>query len=284
MNEHISRLKFALRDDDVDFWTDPNVLESLYRPFWDIGGVVSFAVIPFGIETYDRGKPETFYQVPNTQRAVGENLALVAYLREKIEQGKVDILLHGYDHEYKVEGKQKWIPECLWKSQEQLEKEMKDGRTYLEELFDRTVSVYVPPSNSIDKKGITAMEAAGLQLSGTIGRSKDRAMSLSYVQAYMWRAFTAWLYSGSLYPHVMKIGSHLELAAQPVTSQVALDSLMAYIQVCKKMSAPCVLATHHWELMQKKALRDLCYDFFSSEEMNAIALSDAYHTHTYEAI
>lgn len=39
---------------------------------------------------------------------IAENTELLEYLKEKYKQGKIDILLHGYSHEYQLNQK-KWV-------------------------------------------------------------------------------------------------------------------------------------------------------------------------------
>jgi len=275
-------MKFALRDDDIDFWTDPSDLESLYRPLWDRGVVTSFAVIPFGVETHHRGDIERFYQVPGTQRGIGDNPSLVTYLKRQIDAGHVDILLHGNDHEYEVRdvapGEYPWIGECLWKSQGQITREMREGREYLESLFDRPVTVYVPPSNSINEKGIAALEEIGLQLSGTIGRTRDRAISSSYVCAYARRVASAIRFRGLPDPRTYTIGRHKEIASLAITPGVTEASMKAYVDLCIARNQSCVFATHYWELQNHHFLFDLLKRFMLSMpgDFTFSSLSDLY--------
>jgi len=55
-------MKFAIRDDDVSFFTKPMELEKLYKDLWEKNIPVSFAVIPFAVKSYYCGDWEKFYQ------------------------------------------------------------------------------------------------------------------------------------------------------------------------------------------------------------------------------
>ena len=45
-------MKFAIRDDDVSFFTKPIELESLYKNLWEKNIPVSFAVIPIAVKSH----------------------------------------------------------------------------------------------------------------------------------------------------------------------------------------------------------------------------------------
>lgn len=45
----------------------------------------------------------TFYQDENNSTAIGENQDIVDYIKEKIDDGLVEIMLHGYNHLYSFE-------------------------------------------------------------------------------------------------------------------------------------------------------------------------------------
>ncbi len=243
---------FAIRDDDVSFFTNWQDLDRLYANLWGIVPI-SFAVIPFAVPHWD-GKVQTSVQ---SKKAVfsplHENADLVNYLRMKVQRDEIEIMMHGYSHEYRIiHGRR--VGEYLWKPKERLIKETIEAKRYLEELFHTTVQVFVPPSNMIGKAGIIAIEASGLHLSGIMGKWADRPISLSYLKAYIHR----WTYRclrGRPYPFPLVIGNHVELVAYSLTPKASLSWLHDTMKMCYKIGAPFVLATHHWELLKHHALR-----------------------------
>ena len=48
----------AIRDDDTSFWTKPEELERLYAWFFERGGKVSLAVIPYSWKQINPGDRE----------------------------------------------------------------------------------------------------------------------------------------------------------------------------------------------------------------------------------
>lgn len=240
---------FAIRDDDICFFTNWQDLDFLYAPLW--GKIpISLSVIPFAV-------PHRSDQMQLCRRIAGspihENSALVEFLKEKIKNNEVEIMLHGYSHEYcMIHGHR--VGEYLWKSKEQLIKQTLEGKQYLEELFHTSIKVFVPPSNMIGKAGIMAIEAAGLHLSGIMGRWMDRPLSVSYIRNYLRR----WLYrciKGRPYPFPIIVGKHIELVAYSLTPSASLTWLRDTMKICFELGAPFVLATHHWELLEHPPLR-----------------------------
>jgi len=142
---------FAIRDDDVNYWTKPQDLEKVYGEVLARGIPISFAVIPFAVRTYNWGDPDKFYQDENITEPVGNNKDLVEFLRRYISKGLVEIMQHGYLHLYafktfwasgiklairinlesvrlKKSGTElRWIGEYLWKDKDRLIKETKEG-------------------------------------------------------------------------------------------------------------------------------------------------------------
>lgn len=244
---------FAVRDDDVSFFTNWQDLEHLYASLWR-RVPISFSVVPFAVpHCGSKVKPseQSENQIP---KSLHENIDLVRYLRNRIRRGEIEIMLHGYSHEYRVINGRR-IGEYLWKPKDQLIKETTEAKRYLEELFHTPVRIFVPPSNMIGKAGIAAIEAAGLHLSGIMGRWIDRPLSFSYLQAYLCR-WTFRLFWGKPYPFPLVVGRHIELVAYSLTPKASLDWLRSTLRLCYKLEASFVLAAHHWELLEHPELKD----------------------------
>ena len=95
---------------------------------------ISFACVPYVMDLSTVGNcPETNgNKIP---RAIGENKVLVDFINKGMKEGKYDVLLHGYTHEYKIDSAGKRYPEMIWRDSEELKKIIPEGKKYLEELF-----------------------------------------------------------------------------------------------------------------------------------------------------
>jgi predicted deacetylase len=88
---------FAIRDDDVSYFTNPKQLEIIYRDAWKMGFKTSFAVIPNIRATNNLNVPPLL-RSNLKYYSIRENEELVSYLKLHIANERVDILQHGFCH------------------------------------------------------------------------------------------------------------------------------------------------------------------------------------------
>lgn len=243
---------FAIRDDDTSFFSHPAELEAVYAPYW--GKVpVSLAAVPFSVPMH-RERSFNAACPSETEMALGNNVELLVWLKKKIYAREVEIMLHGYSHQY-MHASGKWIGEYAWKSEERLETETINGKEYLETLLDVSIRIFVPPSNTLSKAGIHAVRKAGLNLSGIMGRGGDRPFTYDYPGVYLKR--WAWrILHGTAYPWPLCYGGHTELRAYALTPSAKREGLMRYVENCAIQQAPFVLATHYWEFAEHPEMHE----------------------------
>ena len=266
--------RVAIRDDDTSFWTKPEDLESVYGDFFQRGGKVSLAVIPCSWKQVNAGiEPEFYIDKNSGRRFIYENKSLVDYLKEKLKEGKIEIMQHGYDHCYGVEYKgkiefmdkktrenlkeeknYKYLPECIYKSPSQLEKDLKEGKEILEDTFGIKIKVFVPPGNALSADAVKIIAKLGMHISGIIERTMNRPLSfrtiLNYTKRIYWK-----LRFNHPYPFVMDYGTHKELTAYALTPSTNFKRLLSTYELCLKVKAPFVLATHYWEVLRHPFLQ-----------------------------
>lgn len=264
-------MKFAIRDDDTCFFTKPSELENAYD-FID-KGCISLSVVPYTVPIhkdnvfpYGQGIDYGFYDI-------NSNPELLDYLRNQAANGKYDILLHGYSHEYsKVNGI--WTAEMIWKSQQQLEQELTKGKRHLEELLGKKISVFVAPNNAINQKAISVIEELGMNYSGII-QKHDRKINTRYLINFVRR----WGYRAVLkipYPGVLNYGKHKELIAFTLDNY---DRLVKEYQACKKRGEPFVVYSHYWQINQNPNIKELLMritDYVIKDGAELVPLSECF--------
>ena len=251
------RFLFAIRDDDTSYYTHPEELAAVYKGIWDTVPV-SLSVVPFAAP-FKQGHPHFRRDNPLNEslKPLNENQELVCFLQNLLKENKIEIMLHGYSHEYKkIRGK--WIAECMWKSGKQLRKEIIKGKRYLENLLGVKIKVFVPPSNRINSKGIQVIEETGMDLSAILGPWGDRPFSLAYLTAWICR-WSYWLLYKGPYPYVLDLGRHKELVAYSLTPSTDWRKLIKRLKLCAQIGAPFVVATHYWEVNEYLELKDKLY-------------------------
>ena len=278
-------IKFAIRDDDTSFWTNVEELELVYKEIWAKNIPISLAIIPFAVKSHfcgDRGN--RFYQ-DKELKPVGENKGLIEFLKEKIKENKIYIMLHGYSHQYKVAESDKdrpflaskenidllrqnqkrkelyWYGEYVWKGYEQLKSETKEGKKYLEDILHTKINVFVPPSNDISKEATDVVAGCKLNISGTIRLSKfNRSISICSCKNWLTRFFYRLRYD-RVYPYIMDYGTHKELNAYELVPKVTLETLRNHLDFCLYKGAPFVMATHYWEMFEHSSQREIMKHF-----------------------
>ena len=256
---------FAIRDDDLSYWTDPKVIDRIYGDFFQMGLKVSFAVIPNAIHSHFKGIPEKFCMELNSERAIGENEPLVKYMRELIHSNKAEIMLHGYNHTYgyycengqikypySFEARPsdvKWAPECVHKSLARMHDEILRGQQYLERVFECRVTVFVPPSNSVGR----VVRDLRMDLCSATPMLLDRGLRRGFSNWLKHKSFR--LFNGYTYPGVTLTKEHKEVAALSLAGEGS-DALHRKLDLIHVDQLPAVIATHYWELHENEELRE----------------------------
>ncbi|MFA1612252.1 DUF2334 domain-containing protein [Halobellus rubicundus] len=145
---------FAIRDDDPNYFTDPNELKRAYAALPD-SIPISFAVVPFHGCTKTPAIPEDRWE-GDKEFPIDANEELIAYLREELESGSASVMLHGYNHVKYADG-----PEFV--AGDNLYNRIQKGREYLENVFNIDIEIFVPPNNSFSRAGLKAVKDESLR-------------------------------------------------------------------------------------------------------------------------
>ena len=233
------RLHFCIRDDDTNFFTQPEELERAYGRITELGPV-SLAVVPFCRAGTNKAVPEKL-RCTWSVHPLHENAALVEYLRQKLTAGKFEIMLHGYHHD-EPHGRPEFV------EGDDLHRRVHDGRRYLEDLLATKIRVFVPPHNAIGRHGLRAVARAGLHLAGAAGVRGGWPL-LSRGTWALWWQLRKWRNSGGLgVPWILDLGDHREIAGNAVTPLSTLKNNQMTLDRAFEVSGVFCAATHYWEL------------------------------------
>lgn len=151
----------CLRDDDTNYFTESGELAYCYGEFW--GEIpITLATIPFV-----HGSDRRILQVQNQANKyaalrlwelnataeelsayhsiypVGLNVELVNELKVQISNKTIEIAQHGVNHRYTEFGEEMYGNRVGFAA-------IRDGKEYLEKVFDQEVNIFIPPANTID--------------------------------------------------------------------------------------------------------------------------------------
>jgi hypothetical protein len=239
-------LKFALRDDDTNYFTRPEQLERAYGAYWD-RLPISLAIVPVHAATRSKAIPEHHWE-GDQEFPLAENGELVAFLTDLVSSGRAAPMLHGYSHKNYPDGFEFQVAPDL-------PGRLRRGREYLERLFGRTVRTFVPPHNALSKQGIEALEAEGMDVLGSFlsfrpsqkpwGRTTlANYLRLTLFRLRMRRGRRARL----IYPFPLRYKRHAEFACHLLLPWTRADELLAGFEEARRFGGDFCLATHYWEM------------------------------------
>lgn len=200
---HGADVAFAIRDDDISYFTSPKKLERIYGSAWNMRFKVSFAVIPMHRGTNNPNLPPEFRN-NGKYHPVNQNEELVKSLKMKISEGKIDILQHGYCHTERLSlpalkfdlekgslsnyGGQKIdlarYSEFYGVSEKDVDSKVKEGKNILAETFGTPIKVFVSPQELLTKPLWMALWKNNLNYCGGIDRNIITQVPLKHINFY----------------------------------------------------------------------------------------------------
>ena len=239
-------MKFAIRDDDTNYFTKPADLERAYKGIWNICQV-SLAVVPFHASTKSGSIPSKYWR-DNKTFPIGNNRPLVAFLKKKIREKKVSIMLHGYSHKNYSGG-----PEFV--AGDNLYEKAKEGKAYLEKLFGVKIKTFVPPHNRLSEEGRQAVARAGMNIASHepfYPWIRPLNYSLMVKKSFYFIKTAQFLnYSSRFYPFILDFKDHKELQCSPLVPSTSLEQLKRHFLLALNTNGVFCLNTHYWELDKK---------------------------------
>jgi len=239
-------MKVAIRDDDTSYFTAPDALDRVYADVWD-RVPVCLAVVPFAIGYEQPGIPQAHWH-SGESFALDRNRELVVFLRKLIASGRATVALHGYTHQDFADGYE-------FQAAPDLPDRVQRGRSYLEELLECRIKVFVPPHNALSKRGLAAVAGAGLDILGSFlsfrpsMRPWDRRTAANWWAIQRYRQATGRTRRDPLvYPHALKYARHSEFGCHSLVPGTTVDMVLRQFEEAQKFGGNFCLATHYWEI------------------------------------
>jgi predicted deacetylase len=243
-------MKFAIRDDDTCYFTDPAELERVYHDVWD-RVPVCLATVPFAIGYERVGIPREHWH-DGEAFALERNVELTSFLKSLVSANRATIALHGYTHQDYPNGFE-------FQAAPDPERRVADGLRYLGDTLGSTasmkISIFVPPHNAMSKRGLAAVGAAGLNILGSFlsfrpsMRPWDYMTPANWIRIVQFRRATGRAKTDRLiYPHVLRYADHAEFGCHSLIPGTTVEELTAAFAEAKAAGGDFCLATHYWEV------------------------------------
>jgi len=240
-------MKFAIRDDDTNYFTSPEELTNCYSSIWDLCPV-SLSVIPFvnyrfdkAIDFYlkNRRLSEELIRIDKVY-AIGENHRLTCFLKTKTQERRISVNVHGIHHRNSRDTKEFYTDQDLTEP-------LRQAKHYLEQLLQTRIKTFVPPHNLLSEKGYLAVINNGLNLVGWLPIG-NRILRLAYLPTYLRLLSFRFRYRECVYPYVLRFGSRSEAMYHSLTPTVSFETLTTAFDFAYRKDGIFILSTHYWEL------------------------------------
>lgn len=220
-------MKFVIRDDDLNYFSQPSDIERWYADIFAQEIPVGFASIPFVRSTSDVYPNVPLARVPQSgeedteqEYPISNNSELIAYIKSN---PLIEIIQHGTTHVTR-DG----IYE--YKRSAGLVEETARGKSELERAFGIALKIFAPPHDWIGTHGVVAIEKSGLNV------IRGRGAGL---RNWLWRSEYATIFlrmlafrfphyltrTPPLYPHVLDYGKHKEACSYRLEDLDIFDGL-----------------------------------------------------------
>jgi hypothetical protein len=255
-------MRFAIRDDDLNFFTAPEEIEACYSVIWD--------KIPVSLSLISRVKGNWSYWVhdiyknkKNTnwkdwknddeEHPIGENKILVQYLIHKLSENRIDLCFHACHHRNSDNDaldrlENNYVQGAEFYTNNDKTKILIEEIKYLKKIFDYEITCFTPPQNRLSQTGYKSVIKAGLNLCGGCIPFYMKEKTFSGILNIGKQAAFRIRYPGRDYPYVLKFKSHREIIHHyPLQPNTRLEYLIECFEHVRGFNGDFVLSTHYIE-------------------------------------
>lgn len=262
-------MKFAIRDDDLNYFYTPEFIENNFKDIWNICPI-SMSVIPFvkgnwlkNVNILEKLGPnnvslEIINQIRKDNQVydIASNQELVMYIKNKIREGKIYLTIHGIHHRNEdailPKIKDNFAIGAEFYTNRDLTHELKIAKEHIEKVFSQKITVFIPPQNIYSKKGLKAIIDNNLNICSNLPSVKKvwNAIKIIGVPSYI-TLLKFKLKSKSKtapYPYVIKVSKIKIVQHRSLQPGTNVDNLYEDFEyIYSKYKDGCfVLATHSY--------------------------------------
>jgi hypothetical protein len=164
-----AKLAFAIRDDDIGYFTSTEMIRRVHRLALSKGFPLSFAVIPEHRSSYDPNVPPNMRPL-DSRFPVSQNKGLVDFLKEMLRSGRLEIMQHGLAH---TEDRTEFVrSEFEGLTLDEAKARVRRGKEVLSRTFGCRISAFVAPQERLTRPLLRTLSEEGFACyCGSVGRS-----------------------------------------------------------------------------------------------------------------
>lgn len=275
-------MRFAIRDDDTNFFTTPAQLEACYHDIWR-EFPVTLCVISQVKGNWERWVHEIYrnkhhtdwdaWKADDTIYPIEANTSLVTYVKDKIGKGQADIAFHAKHHRNEdpvpPQGmRNNYVRGAEFYTSRDLTDYIRTEVDFLNQLFDTQITAFTAPQNLLSMEGYKAVVAAGLNICGGGITFYKKEKDLKGLVNIAKQATFKMLHQQSDYPYMVKYSHHSEIPHHyPLQPGTQLQNLIDDFEMVRRFNGDFVLSTHYVEFDypmvydEKRTMKQVLLDF-----------------------
>jgi len=256
-------MRFAIRDDDTNFYTSPEEISAVYSDYWD--------TIPptLSVITHVKGNWKFWLSEMYSHRQkmdwqawrkddkvfeIGNNDRLINFLKEKLREGKIDVSIHAVHHrnEDTVLPKARennYINGAEFYTSRDLTNFLRNGVNYLSALVGKPIMVFTPPQNLLSGKGYQAVVSNKLSVvGGGISFWRKEVTTVHGLRNFAKQFLYKITQPSEDYPFALYFKNHSEVIHHyPLHPTTQVQDLIKAFDFVKSKNGDFVLSTHYHE-------------------------------------
>lgn len=275
-------MRFAIRDDDTNFFTSPEQLEQCYHNIWDAVPVTLCLISKVKgdwerwVHQIYKDKQDTDWNAwtnDDTIHPIEDNQALISFLKEKIKANRLDAGFHAKYHRNGDEAlpenrSNNYVRGAEFFTTRDLTDYIKTEVVHLSSLLQYPISIFTPPQNLLSPQGYQSVIEAGLNICGGgipfYKKEKDLRGLVNIAKQLSFKL----QHRGSDYPYVLKYSTHTEIPYHyPLQPNTQLKTLTDAFETVRRFDGDFVLSTHYVEFNypmtydKTKTMKNVLEDF-----------------------
>ncbi|MBO8204941.1 hypothetical protein [Prochlorococcus marinus] len=265
------KLSFAIRDDDVSYFTKANEYNLFCEKF-----VKNFTLIS-GIILNQKGCPSLNiplqYWYTGLNYNIKDNFEICDLLHELDKRNNFFPAVHGYEHNFIIENNN-LIPELrLRNAIVKLSKNLDEAEKFFKETFSNPIKIFIPPSNTISSDCAELLFKRDYTLFNYPGIFRHSRRSSKGYRILIQRILNLMLKKIDLQKPYYETKYSKCFNSVPLTTILNQNKLNSIANECSTKGYPFILSLHQWELncfqpYSQKTYSDLLLDTISFLELN----------------
>ncbi|MBS1781641.1 MAG: hypothetical protein JSS78_01100 [Bacteroidetes bacterium] len=275
-------MRFAIRDDDANYFTTPQALEACYGDIWDTIPP-SLSLIskvkgdwPYWLQHIYDNRHQTNWQgweQDDVAHPIEQNETLILFLKQKLQESKLDLCFHAKFHRNgdavrPSDRENNYVRGAEFYTNEDKTHEIISEVAHLNSIFDYKISVFTPPQNLLSKLGYQAVRRAGLNIcgGGLSFLSKEKNIRGLYNLAI--QLVFKMKHKHTNYPFVLHYSNHTEIPYHyPLQPTTKVEDLISAFDAVRRFDGDFVLSTHYAEFFyptkynSKLTMKDVLHEF-----------------------